>query len=48
MKRVRRIKMPYYAIRRGKVPGIYESWNEAKIHVEGCKDAVHKKYVDYM
>lgn len=39
------LKMPYYAVRRGKVPGVYENWDAAKLQVQGCKDAVHKKYV---
>lgn len=36
--------MSYYAVRKGKTPGVYETWNEAKLHIEGFKGAIHKKF----
>lgn len=36
--------MSYYAVRSGKTPGIYKTWDEAKLHTEGVKGAVHKKF----
>lgn len=37
-------KMPHYAVRYGHRPGVYSSWDEAKIHVMGFNGAVHKKF----
>ena len=34
----------YYAIKAGKVPGIYTSWNEAKLQVNGFSGAVYKSF----
>ena len=38
------LQMSYYAVRSGKTPGIYQTWDEAKLHTEGFKGAVHKKF----
>lgn len=38
------VKMPFYAIRSGKTPGVYASWDEAKMQIEGFKGAIHKKF----
>lgn len=35
--------MPYYAVARGRVPGIYESWPEAEAQVRGFRGAIHIK-----
>ena len=34
--------MKYYAIKNGKTPGIYTSWDQAKAQVHGYKGAVYK------
>lgn len=36
--------MPFYAIARGRVPGIYTSWNEAKRQIDGFNGAKYKKF----
>lgn len=36
--------MKYYAVRIGKVPGIYNTWDECKAQVFGHKGAVYKKF----
>lgn len=36
----------YYAVYRGRHPGIYDNWTEAKAQVEGFPDAVYKKFSD--
>lgn len=36
--------MPYYAVARGKVPGIYESWPECKRQVLAYKGSRYKKF----
>lgn len=36
--------MPYYAVKVGKQPGIYTSWEEAKQQVNGYQNAVYKKF----
>lgn len=36
--------MPYYAVRKGRKPGIYETWNEAKEQVLGFSGAEYKKF----
>lgn len=35
---------PYYAVRRGHVPGIYRTWDEAEEQVHGHPRPRHKKY----
>ncbi len=34
----------YYAVRNGKVPGIYTSWKKAKQQVNGYPDAMFKSF----
>ncbi|MGO3018511.1 MAG: ribonuclease H1 domain-containing protein [Anaerococcus sp.] len=36
--------MKYYAVRKGKTPGIYTSWDECKIQVHGFKGAIYKSF----
>ena len=38
--------MPYYAVKKGKKPGIYETWEECKAQVHGYKGAEFKKFPD--
>lgn len=37
-------KMKYYAVKKGKTPGIYLTWDECKAQVNGYKGAVYKKF----
>lgn len=37
-------KRKYYAVRVGKVPGIYNTWEECKAHVEGVSGALYKSF----
>lgn len=39
--------MKYYAVRQGKNPGIYNTWEECKSQVIGFKGAVYKKFASY-
>lgn len=32
----------YYAVKKGKVPGIYFNWNDCKAMVDGYQGAVYK------
>lgn len=34
----------YYAVKKGKTPGIYNSWNECKLQVEGFSGAEYKSF----
>lgn len=34
----------YYAVKKGKVPGIYMSWNDCKAMVDGYQGAVYKSF----
>jgi len=36
--------MKYYAVRNGRNPGIYESWEECKAQVDGFPGAEHKSF----
>ena len=38
--------MSFYAVRFGKIPGIYTSWNECKKQVSGFKGAIYKRFSD--
>ena len=38
--------MPYYAVKKGKKPGIYETWKECQAQVHGYKGAAFKKFPD--
>ncbi|XP_069126516.1 ribonuclease H1-like isoform X2 [Argopecten irradians] len=40
----RLITMPYYAVRRGRVPGIYKTWDDCKEQVNGFPKARYKKF----
>jgi len=34
----------YYAVKKGKVPGIYLNWNDCKAMVDGYQGAVYKSF----
>lgn len=36
--------MKYYAVQKGKTPGVYTSWDECKAQVEGVPGAVYKSF----
>lgn len=38
-------KKKYYAVRKGKTPGIYQTWEECKNQVEGFPEAEYKSFV---
>lgn len=38
--------MPYYAVRVGRIPGIYRSWNECQSHTKGYSNAEFKRFND--
>ena len=38
-------KIKYYAVRKGRVPGIYTDWNKTKLQVEGFTGAEHKSFL---
>lgn len=37
----------YYAVRTGRTPGIYRSWDECKAQVDGFNGPVYKKFATY-
>lgn len=37
-------KKKFYAVKVGKVPGIYSTWNECEDQVKGFPGAVYKSY----
>lgn len=37
-------KVSYYAVKYGSVPGIYTTWEECKIQINGYKNPVYKKF----
>lgn len=37
-------KRKYYAVRRGRKPGIYATWDECSVQVIGCAGAVYKSF----
>ena len=37
----------YYAVRSGRTPGIYRTWEECKGQVDGFKGPVYKKFNNY-
>lgn len=37
-------KNKYYAVKVGKTPGIYSTWAECKIQVEGVSGAIYKSF----
>ena len=40
--------MPYYAVKVGKVPGVYNTWAEASAQVTGFPAAVHAKFATHL
>ncbi len=34
----------FYAVKKGKKPGIYKSWDECKAQVDGYSGAVYKSF----
>ena len=36
--------MSFYAVRFGRIPGIYTSWNECRKQVSGFKGVIYKKF----
>lgn len=38
----------YYAVRKGRKAGVYESWEEARKQVDGFPGAVFKKFECYV
>ena len=39
-------KKKYYAVKRGKTPGIYLTWEDCKNQTEGFSGAVYKGFSD--
>lgn len=39
-------KNKYYAVKRGRKPGIYETWDEAKVQVDNYPNALYKSFLD--
>jgi viroplasmin and RNaseH domain-containing protein len=37
-------KLKYYAVKNGKIPGIYESWEECKKMIDGFSNAAYKAF----
>ena len=37
-------KKKYYAVKHGKIPGVYETWEECRSQVEGVSNAVFKSF----
>ncbi|KAF2743455.1 hypothetical protein M011DRAFT_221751 [Sporormia fimetaria CBS 119925] len=37
-------KPKFYAVSRGRIPGIYTTWDEAKQQVEGFSNALHQSF----
>lgn len=37
-------KKKYYAVKHGKVPGVYETWDDCRNQVEGVSNAVYKSF----
>ena len=38
--------MPYYAVRRGRTPGVYNDWNSCHVQVNEFADAIYMKFND--
>jgi ribonuclease HI len=36
----------YYAVARGRIPGVYTDWGQAERKVNGYSGAIHKKFQD--
>lgn len=41
------MKNKYYAVKDGKIPGIYSSWSECEAQVRGYSGAIYKKFSTY-
>ena len=39
--------MSYYAVKRGKIPGIYNDWKDCEAQIKGFSNAKFKKFEDY-
>lgn len=39
--------MKYYAVKKGRIPGVYETWDECKEQVDGFSGAEHKSFRTY-
>jgi len=39
-----RVKMPFYAVRRGENPGVYDTWGECQQQIVGFRGAQFKKF----
>lgn len=37
----------YYAVKVGRIPGIYQTWDETKEQINGYSGAVYKKFATY-
>jgi hypothetical protein len=37
-------KSKFYGVARGRTPGVYTTWDEAKVQVNAFKGAVHKSF----
>lgn len=37
-------KPKFYGVARGRAPGVYATWDEARAQVDGIKGAVHKSF----
>lgn len=40
-------KVKYYVVWEGRAPGVYDSWEECRLQVEGCKAAKYKAFDSY-
>ena len=36
--------MPFYAVAKGRIPGIYHTWNDCKLQIDKYKGALYKKF----
>ena len=39
--------MPYYAVHRGRIPGVYETWDETQQQTDGFPKARYKRFDSY-
>jgi len=39
--------MKYYAVKKGRIPGVYETWDDCKKQVDGFSGAEHKSFHTY-
>lgn len=45
--KTKKAKSYYYAVKKGRVPGVYTSWDECKLQTNGFSNAVYKKFSTY-